>query len=100
MAEWADQYLAALKARDEVEKANVELYNYCSRLADQKAELEKKAKADEVADEKPPASPPLTLAGLRRVTSPPPRSETLSIVQMRQDLANAQRERGGPSDSA
>lgn len=29
MTDWAEQYLAALKARDEVEKANIELYDYC-----------------------------------------------------------------------
>ena len=94
MADWADQYLAALRARDEVEKANLELYNYCSRLADQKAKLEKKARVDRGAEENPPASPPPTLAGLRRVTSPPARSESPSVIQMRQDLAQAQQQRG------
>lgn len=29
MADWKEQYLAALEARDEVEKANIDLYNYC-----------------------------------------------------------------------
>ena len=29
MADWAEQYLAALRARDEVEKANINLYEHC-----------------------------------------------------------------------
>ena len=94
MAEWADQYLAALSARDEVEKANINFYNYCARIADQKAELERQASAFQPTEEKPTASPPPTLAGLRRVTSPPPRPKSPSVVQIRQDLAKAQQERG------
>jgi chromosome segregation ATPase len=89
MADWAEQYLAALRARDEVEKANAELYDYCARLADQKAELQKQVRSQ---PEEKPASPPPTLAGLRRVASPPARPESPS-VQIRQDLAKAQQER-------
>lgn len=29
MADWKEQYLTALDARDDVEKANLDLYNYC-----------------------------------------------------------------------
>lgn len=32
MATWTEKYLAALRARDEKEKANLNLYNYCMHL--------------------------------------------------------------------
>lgn len=32
MASWKEEYLAALIARDEVEKANLELYEACNIL--------------------------------------------------------------------
>ena len=86
MADWAGQYLAALKARDESEKANVELYEYCTRMADQKAELQRSRKQPD----EPPASPPPTF-GLRRVASPTTRPDSPS--QMRRELSKAQQER-------
>lgn len=110
MATWRAQYLAALQARDAVEKANLDLYNYCTKLADEKAELEKTARLAEktasTSDAPPPAVPgPLPAAGwgLMRVTSPAARPEspnstataaaTTQLTQLRQDLSKAQTER-------
>jgi hypothetical protein len=88
MADWAETYLAALRKRDEVEKANVELYDYCAKLADQRAELLKQTR--NVGEEKPATSPPGF--GLRRVASPT-RPESPGVSQMRADLTKAQAER-------
>jgi len=98
MADWKEQYLAALRARDEVEKANLDLYDYCTRLADQKAELEKSSKQpleDEAGLTTTSATPPPIVGlGLRRVASPQiNRPESPSLAQIRQDLAKAQQER-------
>jgi hypothetical protein len=94
-ADWREQYLAALKARDAVEKRDLELYNYCSRLADQRAEFQKAndKKASAESAEKPLATvPPPSLGYLRRVSSPPPQDST-SVALIRQDLVKAQQER-------
>ncbi|KAJ9602924.1 autophagy protein 16, interacts with Atg12p-Atg5p [Cladophialophora chaetospira] len=103
MATWTEQYLAALQARDAVESANLELYDYCTRLADEKAELEKKARLAERAPSSEDASAvpePATAAGwgIRRVTSPAtrpesPTSNTTQTAQLRSDLSKAQSER-------
>jgi hypothetical protein len=94
-ADWREQYLAALKARDAVEKRDLELYNYCSRLADQRAELQKANNKEAPAEssEKPLATiPPPSLGYLRRVSSPPPQ-DSVSVALIRQDLVKAQQER-------
>jgi DNA repair exonuclease SbcCD ATPase subunit len=99
MATWKEQYLAALQARDAVEQANLDLYDYCTRLADGKADLEKKARLAEkapVSDETP--EPVASGWGIRRVTSPTtgadsPNSSATQLAQLRQDLAKAQAER-------
>jgi chromosome segregation ATPase len=104
MATWKEQYLAALQARDEVEKANVDLYDYCTRLADQKAELQKQislAQTSQPPDEAPEPIPAAAGWGLRRVTSPAvgtsrpesPNSTAAQLAQLRQDLSKAQSER-------
>ncbi|KAL2438579.1 Autophagy protein 16 [Exophiala dermatitidis] len=98
MASWTEQYLAALRARDQVEKANLDLYDYCTKLADAKAELQKKATVQAQAeDEEPPTSPQPSIMGmgigLRRVASPALRPDSPTIAQIRQDLAKAQQER-------
>ncbi|ETI21252.1 hypothetical protein G647_07597 [Cladophialophora carrionii CBS 160.54] len=103
MATWREQYLAALQARDQVEKANLDLYDYCTKLADERAELEKKVRLAERSStsEDPPAVPePVTTPGwgIRRVTSPAtrpesPNSSATQLVQLRQDLSKAQSER-------
>lgn len=67
-----------------------------ARLADQRAELQKQAMTSTpVEDEasKPTIPPSLPLVGFRRVSSPPPRPDSPSVVQMRQDLAKSQQER-------
>jgi flagellar motor protein MotB len=88
MADWVETYLSALRKRDEVEKANIQLYDYCAKLADQRAELQKQTK--DVSEEKPATPPPGF--GLRRVTSPT-RPESPGVSQMRADLTRAQAER-------
>ena len=93
MADWVEQYQAALNARDEIEKANVDLYDYCARIADQKAEIQKQARLTQPVEESKPPASPATSNGLRRVASPPVRPESPSGTQMRQDLAAAQKER-------
>ncbi len=102
MATWKDQYLAALQARDNIEQANLDLYDYCTRLADQKAELEKNARLAEKAttseDPAVPGTAPSAGWGIRRVTSPATRPEspnasTTQVAQLRQDLSKAQSER-------
>jgi hypothetical protein len=100
MSTWRDQYLAALQGRDEVESANLDLYDYCTKLADEKAELQKTAAAQATpGDEEPPTPPqPSSLIGMgmgmRRVTSPAARPDSPTVAQIRQDLAKAQQERG------
>ncbi|KIW64256.1 hypothetical protein PV04_09203 [Phialophora macrospora] len=103
MATWREQYLAALQARDQAEKANLDLYDYCTKLADDKAELEKKARLAERSpgtEDAPAVSEPVTTPGwgIRRVTSPAARPESpissaTQLAQLRQDLSKAQSER-------
>ncbi|EXJ55695.1 hypothetical protein A1O7_08624 [Cladophialophora yegresii CBS 114405] len=104
MATWREQYLSALQARDQVEQANVDLYDYCTKLADDRAGLEKKirlAGRAASASEDPPAAPePVTTPGwgIRRVTSPAarpesPNSSPTQLTQLRRDLSKAQSER-------
>ena len=98
MSTWRDQYLAALQGRDKVESANLGLYDYCTKLADEKAELQKTAAAQAPSeeDEAPTSPQPSSLIGMgmRRVTSPAARPESPTVAQIRQDLAKAQQERG------
>src|ERR1700760_3516101 len=100
MATWREQYLAALQARDAVEQANLDLYDYCTKLADEKAELERQrrpAEKGQVPDDAP--EPAASLGwGIRRVTSPTtgadsPNSTATQLAQLRQDFAKAQAER-------
>ncbi|KIX08261.1 uncharacterized protein Z518_02917 [Rhinocladiella mackenziei CBS 650.93] len=98
MATWKEQYLAALQARDKVEKANLDLYDYCTKLADEKAELQRRTSAlAPTEDVEPVTSPQPSLMGmgmgLRRVASPVASPDSPSLAQMRQDLAKAQQER-------
>lgn len=98
MSTWRDQYLAALQGRDKVESANLGLYDYCTKLADEKAELQKTAAAQAPSeeDEAPTSPQPSSLIGMgmRRVTSPAARPDSPTVAQIRQDLAKAQQERG------
>ena len=65
-------------------------------MADQRSELQKQvanAKPAEDVSKTVAPPPPASLVGFRRVSSPPPRADSPSVVQMRQDLATAQQER-------
>ena len=68
-----------------------------ARIADQKAELHSQSlttKAEEGESKQASVRPvPASLVSFRRVSSPPPRPDSPSLVQLRQDLANAQLER-------
>ena len=67
-----------------------------ARLADQKAEFQQQAVAAKPAEDDTRSaaiSPPPGLVSFRRVSSPPPRHDSPSVTQMRQDLAKAQHER-------
>ena len=95
MADWVEQYLAALRVRDEVEKSNLDLYEHCTKLQDHQAELAKKLTSATTQQNQDEAKIPVTAPApsLFRVTSPPPRSDSPSLGQIRQDLAKAQQER-------
>jgi chromosome segregation ATPase len=112
---WLPQYLAALQARDAIEGANLNLYDYCTKLEDEKAELErqlrcaeKKSLSNQDDASQPPESAPSPGGGgvsgavgwgIRRVTSPNiavrPESPTSNtqLTQLRSDLAQAQKQR-------
>ena len=107
MATWKEDYFAALEARDETEKANIEIYEACStwsanpllpkantvadtRLADRTAELSQNTATEPLAEEAATQSLP-QVTGKRgaKVTSPLPES----LSQIRQDLTKAQQDR-------
>ncbi|KAK5060058.1 hypothetical protein LTR84_009942 [Exophiala bonariae] len=102
MATWTEKYLAALQERDAREKANLNLYDHCTKLADKNAELQtqlRQAPTEEPEQATPTATPSLVGRGLRRVTSPVAgttavESNTTVSAQLRQDLTKAQQERG------
>ncbi|KAF7513105.1 hypothetical protein GJ744_011371 [Endocarpon pusillum] len=90
MASWKDEYLAALEARDEVEKAHLEFYEAYTRMADRTAQL---AAATLTAPTPAEAttSPPPPIVGRRGTSSPAAQSEL--HAQVRVDLGKAQQER-------
>ena len=68
-----------------------------TKLADEKAELQKKVSASappEGVEPAPSPQPSYIGIGLMRVASPAARPESPSLAQLRQDLAKAQQERG------
>jgi len=93
MATWKDDYFAALEIRDETEKADIEIYEAYTRLADRMAELSQDT-STETSSKSTVVPPTPTTAGRRAVPklSSPPLSEPL--LQIRYDLTNAQQERG------
>ena len=93
MADWAEQYLNALKARDAVETANAHFYDHATRLQDQRAQLAN-ARATSIGTTQYEPKTPAPAPSLFRVTSPPPRPESPSLGLIRQDLSKAQQERG------
>lgn len=68
-----------------------------ARIADQKAELQRQAlttKSEDVVGKEASVHPvPASLVSFRRVSSPPPRPDSPSLVQLRQDLGKSQMER-------
>lgn len=92
MADWKDTYLAALEARDTVEKANQDIYDAYTKLADRTAQLSRPAPSP--APEAP-KSPPPSLVGRFSTKSPSlvPPVEAPSIAAFRQDFMTAQAER-------
>ena len=98
MADWKVQYLGALKARDELEKADAEIYDKCTRLADRNAKLRAELREVKAASkvETPTSNPvpaPLISYGFRRQTSQQPHMDTDATTQLRQDFAKAQQDR-------
>lgn len=98
MADWKAHYLSALKARDELEQADAEIYDKCTRLADRNAELRAELRRLKVATkaETPASNPvpaPLISYGFRRQTSPQPVSDSDETIQLRQGFAKAQQDR-------
>ncbi|KAL6244052.1 autophagy protein 16, interacts with Atg12p-Atg5p [Rhinocladiella similis] len=99
---WRDTYLTALQHRQKVEQANLTLYDYCTKLADEKADLQNKSVAsqaqhpEDAAEQSPSVVQPSSYLGMgiRRVTSPAARPDSPTVAQIRQDLAKAQQERG------
>lgn len=98
MADWKAHYLSALKARDELEQADAEIYDKCTRLADRNAELRAELRRLKAATkaEAPASNPvpaPLISYGFRRQTSPQPVSDSDETIQLRQGFAKAQQDR-------
>lgn len=98
MADWKAQYLTALKARDELEKADADIYDKCNKLADRNAELRaelRKVKTATKSDSSTsnPVPAPLISYGFRRQTSPQLAADSDATIQLRQDFAKAQQDR-------
>lgn len=98
MADWKAHYLGALKARDELEKADAEIYDKCTRLADRNAELRAEVRRLKAANKAgtPTSNPvpaPLISYGFRRQMSPQLASDSDAMAQLRQDFAKAQQDR-------
>jgi len=98
MADWKAQYLTALKARDELEKADADIYDKCTKLADRNAELRAELRKLKAATKSDPSSSnpvpaPLIGYGFRRQTSPQLAPDTDATIQLRQDFAKAQQDR-------
>ncbi|ERF76479.1 hypothetical protein EPUS_06141 [Endocarpon pusillum Z07020] len=95
MASWKDEYLAALEARDEVEKAHLEFYEAYTRMADRTAQLAAATLTAPTPAEATTSPPPPPIVG-RRGTSVPassPAAQSELHAQVRADLGRAQQER-------
>ena len=93
MADWKDAYLAALEARDAAEKANQDIYNAYTKLAERTAQLSRPAPP--LPPQEPPKSPPPSLVGRfsTKSPSPAPAIDSPSIAALRQEFTTAQAER-------
>ncbi|KFY18392.1 hypothetical protein V493_08658 [Pseudogymnoascus sp. VKM F-4281 (FW-2241)] len=83
MMSWRQEYLENLRQRDELEKANYDLIDAYSRLADQTAALEAKISASS-------SSPISTTPG----NDAPSLSNQEEVTQVKSDLAEALRAKG------
>ncbi|MCJ1376954.1 hypothetical protein MMC17_000044 [Xylographa soralifera] len=85
MSSWRAEYLAALQARDSHEQANKEVYDAYTRLADRAASLSTTQSPDLPESEKKEKP--------GRITASTPVTVDISATQVRQNLAEAQRNR-------
>lgn len=97
MADWKNTYLAALEARDAAEKANQDIYDAYTKLADRTAQLSRPAPPP--VPQEPPKSPPPSLVGRfsTKSPSPAPPIEAPSTAALRQEFTTAQAERANLS---
>ncbi|MCJ1393183.1 hypothetical protein MMC18_006055 [Xylographa bjoerkii] len=86
MSSWRAEYLASLQARDSHEQANKEVYDAYTRLADRAASLSATQRPDQLGLEKKEKP--------GRIAASTPANVDVSIAQVRQNLAEAQRSRG------
>lgn len=110
MASWQDEYLAALEARDEVEKANLGFYEACNntlpflrgfltnssqdtRVADRSAQLVAAPSSAPPPVDSPSPPPPIVGRRGTSATATPLSALSESHTQLRIDLAKAQQER-------
>ncbi|OQD74925.1 hypothetical protein PENDEC_c009G03637 [Penicillium decumbens] len=99
MAQWREEYLAALAVRDQREKANTALYDAYSRLADRTAKLaiplESSAGPSELRSSGHEAhrSASLSVATSKKQATEPGPSATALLNTTRADLSEAQRSR-------
>jgi DNA repair exonuclease SbcCD ATPase subunit len=93
MADWKHTYLAALEARDAAEKANQDIYDAYTKLAERTAQLSRPAPP--LPPQEPPRSPPPSLVGRFSTKSPSPALaiDSPSIAALRQEFTTAQAER-------
>jgi septal ring factor EnvC (AmiA/AmiB activator) len=110
MASWQDEYLAALEARDEVEKANLGFYEACNtlsflrgfltnsstqdtRVADRSAQLVAAPSSAPPPVDSPSLPPPIVDRRGTSAAATPLSALSESHKQLRIDLAKAQQER-------
>ncbi|KAK5675558.1 autophagy protein 16, interacts with Atg12p-Atg5p, partial [Elasticomyces elasticus] len=93
MANWRDEYSAALAVRDRREKANVPLYNAYTQLADRTAKV-----APTPAESKQHIPPTAASKGHPSGPGSPELSLQEALVATRADLTEAQRSRAELQD--
>ncbi|CAP95621.1 hypothetical protein E8E15_006009 [Penicillium rubens] len=102
MAHWREEYLAALTVRDQREKANTNLYDAYTQLADRTSKLATPAKCASPATaqgEAQPTIPSPIVAPPRKQRSAEPDSTPTDLLNAtRADLSEAQRSRSELQD--
>ncbi|KAI9816842.1 MAG: hypothetical protein M1827_001487 [Pycnora praestabilis] len=93
MAAWRGEYLAALEERDKREKANFEIFNAYTRLADRTAIVEATATQPSPPLANPSSSPTLSKGRAGRNAEEQAQSTNApeALSRIRQDLVEAQR---------